>query len=363
MNLKKMLLSCSAFALIGMGLLAGCNKAAEVEAHSSQSSTVQKNELAGFPDFTYQKVIADTTIFPPRPNDPEHTYSELIFPSVIKASDYFANPLGTYYMYYAPHDAPAGIYLAYSNSPTGPWTRYSDIPIITRKWVTQVTGSSSLISHVSSPHAIWVPDETTDKKLYLYFHGENTDTRLAKSNDGIHFTYDKTVISTSGTYKKIDGLSEVSYARVYRYTMPSKGNRYTMVIMGNNGGTRKIYLCWSGEARNWRCQNNALITPNSSESGGQFGGPQAAGPVYFPWKGKHYVVFNAGTGNLHIAEVGADFNLENHLGVFYDSLTTAPENGRVGASTYLTIGSTMYMFYEVGQRGATKIAVATAPIL
>ncbi|GGJ49730.1 hypothetical protein [Deinococcus roseus] len=352
-----------ALSLLGLSLMVGCNQPSSSSLSGTPASTsqvIEKSALAGFPTFTYQKVIASPVSWPAA--GPDTTYNEFIFPSVIKASNYFANPLGTYYMYYAPHNAPAGIYLAYSNNLNGPWTRYSDLPIITREWMTQVTGSTKTISHISSPHAIWVPDETTSSKLYLYLHGENTDTRLVKSADGIHFTYDKTVISTSGTYKKIDGLSEVSYARVYRYTIPSKGNKYIMLLMGNNGGTRKIYLCWSGEARNWRCQNNALITPNSAESGGAFDGPQVSGPAFFPWKGKYYVAYHSGAGDIHLAEVGANFDQENHLGVLYDSLSTFPEYGRAGAPTFITEGSTMYMFYEMGQRDKTRIALATAPL-
>ena len=53
----------------------------------------------------------------------------------------------------------------------------------------------------------------TRKELWLYFHGENTTTRLARSKDGIHFTYDKVVLSTSMLPA---GTTETSYARVFR---------------------------------------------------------------------------------------------------------------------------------------------------
>ena len=356
MNWTKHLL---ALTLLGCFTLLGCNQPSPSSPAENAAVDIQQTALAGFPTFTYQKVIASPASWPAA--GPDTTYNEFIFPSVIRTTN-LINPLGKYYMYFAPHNSPAGIYLAYANDLNGPWTRYSATPIITREWLTTVTGSTRTISHVSSPHAIWVPDETTSQKLYLYLHGENSDTRLVKSSDGIHFSYDKTVISTAGTYKKIDGLSEVSYARVFRYTIPSKGGKYIMLLMGNNGGTRKIYLCWSGEARNWRCQNNALITPNSSESGGTFDGPQISGPTFFPWKGKYYVAYHSGAGDIHVTEVGANFDLENHLGVLYDSGSTFPEYGRAGAPNFITEGTTMYMFYEMGQRDKTRIALATAPL-
>lgn len=320
------------------------------EALTADEAVVQPQQLAGFPNFTYQQVVIEPTSLTFNPTN------EVIFPSVIDASYAFAQPLAKYYMYYAPHDAPGGINLAYSSSLEGPWTEYASNPVIANNWSPHYA-----VDHVSSPHAIWVSETS---QIYLYFHGSNNVTRVANTSDGINFSYDKPVIATSGTFKKIDNLTEVSYARVFKKTITRNGSsyKYIMTLMGNNNGTRKIYLCWSNDARNFSCQNTPLITPNSSESGGQFGGPQISSPRYFPWNSKHYVTYNAGSGDIHISEVGSNFTLENHLGVFYDSVGGAPENSRAASADFRTIGNTMYMFYEVGQRGATKIALAKAPL-
>ena len=46
---------------------------------------------------------------------------DLIFPSVVDASAFSPEPLGRYYLYHAPHNAPGGICLAYADAIDGPW--------------------------------------------------------------------------------------------------------------------------------------------------------------------------------------------------------------------------------------------------
>jgi hypothetical protein len=302
-------------------------------ANLSSAPVAQANE--GFPTFTYQGIAVD-------PDDPgRYTSSakELIFPSLIKAGDYFANPLATYYLYYAPHESPGGIALSYSNSLNGPWTEYSGNPVISNVWSPHYS-----VSHVSSPHAIW---KASEGKLYMYFHGENNVTRLATSTDGLNFTYVKQAVTTS----MFSGISEASYARVFSYAIPGRNNSYIMLLMGNNNGTRKIYLAWSSDGQNWTSQPTPLISPSPDEGG------QLSSPFYFPWNGKHYVIYHAGSGKMHATEVGANFDQERHAGVFYDD-----PNIRDAAPFPYVSGSTMYLFFERGPRLDAKIAWATAPL-
>ena len=58
--------------------------------------------------------------------------NDVIVASVI-ATDQLQNPLGRYYLYYAPHNAPGGICLAYADSPAGPWKEYEANPLTTRR--------------------------------------------------------------------------------------------------------------------------------------------------------------------------------------------------------------------------------------
>src|SRR5690606_15733298 len=94
---------------------------------------------------------------------------EFIFPSVIRAADHFDDPLAEYYLYYAPHENPGGIALAYSDSLDGPWQEYEENPVIGNPWPPHFS-----VSHISTPHAFWNEDE---ERLFLYFHGENHETR------------------------------------------------------------------------------------------------------------------------------------------------------------------------------------------
>lgn len=298
--------------------------------------------LEGFPNFRFERVAIDPAALTYNPT------GEFIFPSIIKAADYFANPLGTYYLYYAPHDNPGGICLAFANSLEGPWTEYNANPLISNVWPPHFN-----VAHTSSPHAFWNKEA---QKLYLYFHGENDVTRVASSTDGVHFTYERACL----TRADFDNVSEISYARVFEYTIPSKQNKYTMLVMcnyGSNPGNRGIYLAWSDDCVNWTTQRTAVISPTAAE------GDQLSGPHFFPWKGKYYVVYHGSSGDMHIAEVGENFDKEIRLGVFYDSMIEPPDNNRAAAPAFYTVGETMYMFYEAGRRGGTKIAMAKSALV
>lgn len=276
------------------------------------------------------------------PSNPSYNPTgEFIFPSIIKASDYVSNPLGTYYLYYAPHDAPGGICLAYSDNIEGPYTEYSSNPIIAKDWDGKYN-----VSHVSSPHVIW---SSQYNKFLMYFHGENDTTRWAYSTDGVNWGYGGISVTASDFGGNV---SESSYARVFEYTIPTWGDRYTMVLMGNHGGTRKIMLATSNDGKSFTARDSTLISPDSTEGG------QLAGPYYYPYNNKHYIVYHAGDGNMHITEVGENFDMEAHLGIFHDSMSSAPDNGRSASPCFITVDGTEYMFYEAGARLDATIALA-----
>jgi hypothetical protein len=284
-----------------------------------------------FPSFAFQGVALNPASLSYNPT------GEIIFPSVIRAADHFTNPLGDYYLYYAPHDSPGGISLAYSDSPTGPWTEYAHNPVISNVWSPHYN-----VGHVSSPHVIWNADEG---KLFLYFHGDNDKTRLAASADGVTFSYEGVMVSTT----MFSNVSETSYARVFAYTIPAKQNRYIMLLMGNNAGTRRIYLAWSNDGRSWTTQATPLISPNAEE------GANLSGPWFYPWGGEYYVLYHASSGNIHITRVGANFDHQQHLGVFYDD----PAD-RAASPALISHNGYTYMLYERGPRLSAEIAYARA---
>ena len=183
---------------------------------------------------------------------------EWIFPSLLDTSALPGRPQSRWFLYYSPHDAPGGICLAYADHLAGPWREHDSNPIVSRVWEPYYR-----VGHVASPHALWVPEE---RKVFLWFHGENHETRYATSTDGIHFVYQGVALSTHD----FDNTVECSYGRVFRHTMPSVGNRYVMMLEGYDGEHCKIIRAWSSDARTWTSQRSAyLVAP--AELGGHGG--------------------------------------------------------------------------------------------
>ncbi|WP_326769667.1 hypothetical protein OG978_38575 [Streptomyces sp. NBC_01591] len=296
---------------------------------------------AGFPDYRYVRTLLDPSQLKYNPT------GEIIFPCIRGAAGRVPKPLGRYYLYYAPHDAPGGICLAYGDNIEGPFTEYPANPIVANDWQPHYK-----VSHVSSPHVLWNEDA---HEMWLYFHGENTTTRLARSKDGIHFTYDKVVLTTAMLPA---GTTETSYARVFRHDLPSRGARYVMLFMRNDTTNhRDIGWGWSADGRGWTFDQQSLVSHTD------VGAVNIGGPHLLTRNGSAYVVYNtdkASGGNLLITEVGNDFTRRNHLGLFHDSLSGAPDNGRSAAPSFGTQDGAAYMVYEAGERLQGAIAVARA---
>jgi hypothetical protein len=272
---------------------------------------------------------------------PSHEY---IFPYVIKATDHIPNALGTYYLYYAPHDAPGGICMAYSNSISGPFTEYSGNPILTNKHQGKFD-----VSHVSSPQVVWMPQYN---KYFMYFHGENTATRWAHSTDGVTWDVADDNVALRAANWGTD-FTECSYAKVYEYTIPRFGDRYTMVMMLiRSGFGRRIGLATSNDGKHFTPRDEALISQGPGE------GSDISGPAYWFNGGRHKIVYHGSSGNIYSTEVGADFNLENHLGVFYNPDASYPEYDKATDPCLFYAEGRWNMFYTVGPRLDQTIAYA-----
>jgi hypothetical protein len=294
---------------------------------------------AGFPNYAYLgQPLPATLAYNPT--------GELIFPCIRGVYDKIGGARGRYYLYYAPHDAPGGICLAYGNSLAGPFTEYPANPIISRTWSPYYS-----VSHVSSPHVLW---NTATKQFFMYYHGENTTTRLAISSNGINFSYYGTVLSTA----MVPNTTETTYARVFEHRIPALGNTYVMVYMGLQTSPapsgRKIFWGWSNDGKSWQFDPTPLIRPSGD------GQTDLSGPHLLYRNNTTYVVYHGNSGDMYLTEVGNNFDKEAHLGVFHAALTGAPDNNRSAAPSFGTDGGVQYMFYEAGQRSGTKIAVARA---
>ncbi|MBI5387183.1 MAG: hypothetical protein HZA90_21145 [Verrucomicrobia bacterium] len=312
---------------------------------TSRSPAASDTNPAALPAFRYHGVVLAADQLRYRPHD------DVIYPTVVRAEGRIAKPLGKLYMFYAPHDVPGGICLAYADKPEGPWHEHTNNPVITRDWPPHYK-----VSHVSGPDAVWSAEEG---KLLLYFHGENPVTRLASSPDGIHFSYEGAVVSTA----MFSGLSEASYGRVFRHPLPGCDNRYIMLLMGNDAGTRRIYLAWSKDGRKWETRRTPLMDPPPDTD-------QVAGAVYLPWGGRHYLVahandsqanFNEGF-DLYLAETDAAFERVRHLGKFFARTTVSPTNPAVMSPCFIEDDGRLCLFFNIGPRLRNKIALALAEV-
>jgi Fe-S cluster biosynthesis and repair protein YggX len=287
---------------------------------------------AGMPTYTY---LRDALTLPLNYNPT----GEFIFPCIRGVYDKISGARARYYLYYAPHEKPGGICVAYANSLAGPFTEYSANPLIDNVL------PSTTVSHVSSPHVIW---DAATRQFFCYFHGENTTTRVARSADGINFRDETPILST----RLVPGTSETSYARVFEHTLPGRGNKYVMVFMGVKSG-RRIFYGWSPNGWDqWQFSATPLVNPEGD------GLTDIAAPALVKRNNTTYVAYHGNDGRMRITEVGNAFDRENHLGVFYSPI--ASDNGRAAAPSFGTDGGTPYMFYEAGPRLQARVCIARA---
>lgn len=278
--------------------------------------------------------------------------NEWIFPSPIEAAGRLPNPLGRWHMYYSPHDRPGGICLAYADDLRGPWHEYSNNPIIDCVWAGHYQ-----VSHVASPHPLWQADE---ERLLLWFHGENDTTRLASSADGIHFDYEGVAVTTESFRPD---MMEASYARVFEHAMPSKGNRYVMMLMGRIEQTRHIFLAWSEDARQWRTQFEPMISPPEHLPNGQTSAPflqRLGGQLYVC----HHVDWTAPgeplRANLYATPVDEELRQAGESFVFLAAKDELPDHGRLADAYFAEQDGERYLFYITGRRLEGRIVYAEA---
>jgi len=147
--------------------------------------------------------------------------------------------------------------------------------------------------------------------------------------------------------------------------MPSPANQphnhYIMLLMGNNRGTRRIYLAWSKDGRSWEARRTALLDPPP-------GTGQVAQAWYFPWRGKHYLIYhghlasNMQAANLYANEIDPTFENPTYLGLFHGHTTASPDNVAQMSPCFLEINGKVYMYTNIGPRLQQKIALAVADV-
>lgn len=269
------------------------------------------------PQFTFPKVAL-------HPEDLSFAPTgDLIHPSIVKTEGRIKNPLGKYYLYYAPHKHVA-ISMAYSDSIEGPWAEYEQNPVI---------------EGPSAPDIRWIEDKN---KFFMWGHRKNSQTELWTSDDGIHFEYH----SVSVTAKNI-GTRNASYSRVYEYPLDKFGSRYVMLYSGFVEGSniRCVWLAHSKNAESWVQLKTPLVEPIEGELNDCYG------PALLRWKGRNYVTYQDHTawrgGNLKYVEVDQELNAVGAggtRGVLLDPPAQPPLNDRYrGAEFYFASGK-LYLY-------------------
>ena len=276
---------------------------------------------------------------PSIPDDLEYTpTNQLIHPTIIKTEGRIKNPLGKYYLYYAPHKHVATS-MAYADSLDGPWTEYENNPVI---------------EGPAAPECRWIEEHG---KFFMWGHRKNSQTELWTSEDGIRFTYD------SVSVRALDiGTRNATYNRVYEYPLERFGSRYIMLYSGfiEDREIRCIWLAHSKDAKNWTPIKMPLVEPVEGENDNVYG------PSLLQWKGRTFVVYQDMTswrgGNLKYVEVDRDLNPVGDGGkrfVLIDPPSEPPLNDRLRGAEFYLEGETLYM-YSSASKDPRIIVYATA---
>lgn len=289
--------------------------------------------------FGTPKVLVDPT----DKTMPFNPTGEFIFPSLFHAAVHLQKPLAEWYLYFAPHNSPGGICLMYSDSLNGPWTHHGANPLITNDWSPNYS-----VSHVSSPDVIW---NAAESRIFLFFHGENSTTRLATSADGLSYDYDREVITTALVDEAMPGrtATETSYARVFKNPDRGSINRYVMFFMVNHtDNIRKIAVAFSQDAREWRVQPELLVVPGEAE------GDNVSSADLWMHNGTPTVIYGSSAGTIFARTLNRELTHAGEPRVLYVP-GTAAEAGRATAPQIITVGGRTHMFYELGPRSRTTI--------
>jgi len=301
---------------------------------STAASAASEDEL---PVFTTQGPIIDRFT-----DETWNPGNEFIFPSVFHAGEYLENPLGEWYVYFAPHDAPGGINLMYADSLDGPWTHHDVNPIVSNVW-----DGIYDVSHVSAPDAVWNEDTG---QVFLYFHGENDTDRYATSTDGVHFDYGGVVMTTEQFGQD---ATETSYNRIFANPFPENGWEHAMFFMVNDtSNVRRIGLAYSHDLINWEAQPGWVVEPTAVE------GTNVAGPEIWEWNGTQYVLYGSSAGTIFAKKLDENLRSIGDPMPLYIPSPFPPEEGRTSSPQIVEEDGITHMIFEIGGRSGTTIAHA-----
>ncbi len=284
---------------------------------------------------------------------------DVIFPCVTRVDDKLEQPLGRYYMYYAPHNAPGGICLAYADDLRGPWREAKGNPLIAKDWAPHYE-----VGHISSPHVLWREDL---REIWLYYHGDNDTTRWARSKDGIRFTYGGEAVKTPD----MADMSGASYARVFNSPFSGTPGRFLMVLLlfkyEEDSWERfekfGLYGAWSDDGERWSLCDDPIVSLAD------------CGPISFvcsPFVQKRYdkayLVFHLdevteravgrNLTNVSAVEIDADLQKVGELFTVCDRTFFGEANQRFADPCIIEEDGEVFLFGAIGPRLRQRIGVA-----
>ncbi len=304
---------------------------------------------------------------------------EFIFPSIVDTKEHTLDgkfldqedPVDRYYLFYTPHENPGGMYLATAPTLDGPWTEQN--MVIDLEWAKAVSGSNiNTADHISACQVVW---NSGINKYVIYFHGPNSTTHYATSDNLKDWTFGASILTAT---QFSAGGKEASYAKAFEHEIPGLDNKYIMMAMIQENSIRRIYWAHSVDGLNWTPVRKPLISPDldykkvpgtdrKPSYEGAFGNNVAA-PALFVKDGRYFVFFHGSAGNMCVVEVGENFDMEIHWGEYMhasDVLIDTGNNGnpvavpRVASPHFIQNDEgKWYMFFEAGSRLGSNIAYA-----
>lgn len=340
---------------------------AESEGSSVRSSvyTVEADRpTPAFPTFAALGYAIDMADYKYNPTE------EFNFPTIVDTKEHpvnnaFGNDSYRYYLFYAPHDAPAGNCVAASNFLDGPWVEYDNNPVVSKTWPKSDGSGENWydVSHVSSPHVMWVEEQNC---YIMYFHGENSTTRYATSDDLLNWTYGGVCVTANEFSTASENYNQASYAKVFEHVVPGLDNKYIMLMMvtrnGNGSLHSNIGWAYSQNGIDWTAVKTPLVDPDINPV---VYGTNFSGPWFMPWEvdgeTRYFVICHASSGEMYAFEVGEKLDQCIEWGEVYNSQGVRnvddanpecyPDYGRSGAPFFIQDDSgRWHMFYEAGKR-------------
>ena len=245
---------------------------------------------------------------------------ELEHPSLVKMEGHVKNPLGRYYLYYAPHKH-EGIGVVYSDSIEGPWTEYEGNPVV---------------EGAAAPDVRWVE---ANGEFRLWAHRNNSSTECWSSDDGLHFEYQGVSITA-----RTISTRNASYSRTYAYPLERYGSKYIMLYSGviEEKALRCIWLAYSKDADNWTQVKTPLVEPVEGENHGVYG------PSLLQWAGRTFIVYQDHIGwrggNIKYVEIDRELNPVGDGGKRFTLMDPPPEFAeRYRGGEFCHKGDTLYL--------------------